>query len=73
MNNGMQGVSRVTLRIGVDGMIAEISTGTSSGHDILDEQARITINKAKGLVPIPPALKGKTFTVTIPVVFRLDQ
>jgi periplasmic protein TonB len=72
MQNQWEGTALITLRIGVDGRIMgapEITT--SSGHEILDAEARTTINKAKPFVQIPPELKGKEFVVQVRVVFSL--
>ena len=74
MQNQWEGVALITLRIGVDGRIMgapEITT--SSGHEILDNEARTTINKAKPFVQIPPGLKGKEFVAQVRVVFSLKN
>ena len=39
--------------------IAGIKTATSSGYDILDEQARIAASRAKQIAELPPQLLGK--------------
>ena len=74
MQNNWEGMALITLRIGVDGRIMgapEITT--SSGHEILDNEARTTINKAKPFVQIPAALKGKEFVAQVRVVFSLKN
>ena len=74
MQNQWEGSALITLRIGVDGRIMgapEITT--SSGHEILDNEARTTINKAKPFVQIPPGLKGKEFIAQVRVVFSLKN
>lgn len=73
MQNGWEGVSTVLLRIGSDGKVAGVETATSSGHELLDEQARISISKAKPFVPIPEALRGKAFEARVRVVFSLKN
>jgi TonB family protein len=45
---------------------------SSSGYEILDNVAVDMIKKAKPLTPIPAALRGKEFTVDIPVIFDLQ-
>lgn len=71
MQNGWEGASTVLLRIGTDGKVAGVETATSSGHDMLDEQARISISRAKPFVPIPDGLKGRAFEARVRVVFSL--
>jgi periplasmic protein TonB len=73
MQNNWEGTSTVRLRIGTDGKVAAVSTANSAGHEILDTEARVTINKAKPFVQIPPGLRGKEFEVTVRVVFGLKQ
>ena len=59
--------------IGTDGTIASISIKTGSGFEVLDQQALEMIRKAKPLAPIPAQLRGKGFTVDVPVVFSLRE
>jgi TonB family protein len=73
MQNGWEGTSTVLLRIGTDGKIAGVETARSAGHDLLDEQARTSISRAKPFVPIPEALKGKAFEARVRVVFSLKN
>ena len=71
MQNNWEGTATVRLKIGADGKIAGVEIINSSGHPILDEQASITINKAKPFVQIPPGLKGKEFVAVVRIVFSL--
>jgi protein TonB len=73
MEQKWEGTARVKVHIGADGKIAGVDMVSSSGHDMLDEQARITINKAKPFVQIPAALRGKAFDAEIRVVFTLAK
>lgn len=73
MQNNWEGVATVRMRIGVDGRIAAVEVVTSSGHKILDEQASLTINKAKPFVQIPAGLRGKEFVASVRVVFSLKN
>jgi TonB family protein len=72
-DNGWEGASTVLLRIGTDGKVAGVETATSSGHDMLDEQARISISRAKPFVQIPEGLRGKMFEARVRVVFSLKN
>ena len=73
MQNNWEGIATVRMRIGVDGKIAAVEVVNSSGHKILDEQASLTINKAKPFVQVPPGLRGKEFVASVRVVFSLKN
>jgi protein TonB len=72
VENGWSGKVEVRLVIGADGMVESALVRNSSGYDILDNQALDMIRKAKPLTPIPPALRGREFSVDIPVIFDLQ-
>jgi protein TonB len=71
MERGWTGKVEVRLVIGANGNIASALVKTSSGYDVLDNQALDMIKKAKPITPIPPALRGREFSVDIPVIFDL--
>ena len=73
IDNNWEGQAEIRMVIGVDGNIASISIKSRSGFEVLDQQALEMIRKAKPLTPIPPALRGKGFTVDVPVVFSLKE
>jgi protein TonB len=59
--------------IGANGMIASASIKTSSGHEVLDNQALDMLKKGKTTVPIPASLRGREFDIDVPVIFNLDN
>lgn len=73
MDNNWEGKVEVRMVIGANGMIVSMSIKTSTGHELLDKTALDMITKAKPLTPIPPSLRGKEFTVDVPVVFSLKE
>jgi len=73
LDNNWEGQAEVRMVIGTDGAIASISIKTGSGFEVLDQQALEMIRKAKPLAPIPAQLRGKGFTVDVPVVFSLRE
>jgi protein TonB len=73
MEKGWQGTVRVHMVIGANGVIAGASIKTSSGHEILDNQALDMLKKGKTTVPIPASLRGREFSIEIPVIFNLDN
>jgi periplasmic protein TonB len=72
-DNGWVGNTVVIVMIGVDGKIAGIKTATSSGYDVLDEQARIAASRAKQIATFPPQLLGKAFELRLSLGFNLDE
>ncbi|MBS0335288.1 MAG: energy transducer TonB [Proteobacteria bacterium] len=73
MDNNWEGQAEIRLVIGTDGNIASISIKTKSGFEVLDQQALEMIRRAKPQAPIPAALRGKGFTIDVPVVFSLRE
>ncbi len=73
MEKGWQGKVVVRLVIGANGMLAGTSITTSSGHDILDNQAMDMLRKGKPTVQIPANLRGREFSIDVPVIFNLDN
>ena len=73
MDNNWEGQAEIRMAIGADGNVASISVRTRSGFEVLDQQALEMIRKAKPLTPIPAQLRGKGFTVDVPVVFSLKD
>ncbi len=71
MQNGWTGKAEIRLVIGTNGMIQSAAIKTSTGFSLLDDTALDMIKKAKPLTQIPPALRGKEFTVDVPVIFDL--
>ena len=73
MEKGWQGKVEVHMVIGANGMLASASVKTSSGHDILDNQAVDMLKKGKTTVQVPTSLRGREFSVDVPVIFNLDN
>ena len=73
MEKGWQGKVEVHMVIGANGMLANASIKTGSGHDILDNQALDMLKKGKTTVPIPVSLRGREFSIDVPVIFNLDN
>lgn len=72
MDRGWQGKVEIRLVVGANGTIQSSLVKASSGYEILDNQALDMVRKAKPLTPIPAALRGREFTVDIPVIFDLQ-
>ena len=72
MEKGWAGKVEIRIIIGTNGMTQSILVKTSSGFELLDKTAIDMVTKAKPMTPIPPALRGREFTVDIPVIFSLQ-
>ncbi len=69
---GWQGITRIELRIDASGNVTSSSIAESSGFEVLDKQALEMVRKASPL-PLPPeALRGRDFTIVVPVSFKLE-
>lgn len=66
---------RVELRIAIaeDGALSSLVVKKGAGRSVLDEEAQAMIRTAKSKVTIPPGLRGKAFTLEIPVDFFLKD
>jgi protein TonB len=72
VDQGWQGRVEIHLVVGASGAIASTLVKASSGYEILDNQAMDMVKQAMPLAPIPAALRGREFSVDIPVIFDLQ-
>jgi protein TonB len=72
MERGWQGRVEIRVVIGTDGTIRRTLVKTSSNYQILDDQALDMVKRGKSLTQVPPALRGREFTVDVPVIFELQ-
>lgn len=73
LEKGWQGRVNVHMVIGANGMIASATIKTGSGHEVLDNQALDMLKKGNATVPIPASLRGREFSLDVPVIFNLDN
>ena len=71
MGRGWQGRVEIRLVIGANGITQSYTVKTSSGFGLLDETAIDMVKKGRPLVPVPAALRGREFTIDVPVIFDL--
>ena len=66
---------RVELRIAIaeNGAISSITVKKGAGRAVLDDEAQAMIRAAKSKATIPPGLRGRAFTLEIPVDFLLKE
>lgn len=72
MERGWQGRVEIRLIVGSNGNIRNALVRRSSNYRILDDQALDMVKKGTGREPIPSALRGREFTLDIPVIFELQ-
>src|SRR5712692_6465812 len=72
MERGWQGRVETRVVIGTNGTIKDALVKTSSNYPILDDQALDMVKRGESLAPIPAALRGREFTVDVPVIFELQ-
>jgi protein TonB len=72
VERGWQGRVEIRLVVGSNGNISSALVKRSSNHQILDDQALDMVKKGTGREPIPSALRGREFTLDIPVIFELQ-
>lgn len=71
MEKGWEGRVEIHLAIGSNGMTQSFRVKTSSGFQLLDDTALDMVRKARGIVQIPPALRGREFVVDVTVIFNM--
>lgn len=70
---GWEGTAEVHLQIAADGKVTGIRLGKSSGRSVLDEEALNMVRRASPLPQAPQNLRGRELTVTVPIVFKLQE
>lgn len=73
LEKGWQGRVDVHMVIDANGMVAGASIKTGSGYEVLDKQALDMLKKGKTTVPIPAGLRGREFSIDVPVIFNLEN
>ena len=68
---GFEGVSYLTFILLSNGRIQDIKIIRSSGFDILDEEAVLTVKRAAPFRPIPEQFNCSNLTMEIALVFQL--
>jgi TonB family protein len=73
MDNNWEGEVLVRMVVGANGLVSAVSVKTSSGYEVLDDQALDMFRKATGQVRIPALLRGREFAVEIRVTYYLKD
>jgi periplasmic protein TonB len=70
---GWQGEVLLDLKLDGNGNVLSASIKESSGHESLDNQALEMVRKASPFPAPPEALRGRSFNITVPVSFKLEN
>jgi len=72
VEKGWKGRVEIRLVVGPNATIKSTQIKRSSTYQILDDQALDMVKKSTRAEPIPSALRGREFTLDIPVIFELQ-
>ena len=70
---GWAGVSEVQVEVSREGLPRQTLLARSSGHELLDREALELMARAAAATAPPESLRGRAFTVRLPVVFELEE
>lgn len=70
---GWQGECLLDLKLDGGGNVLSANIKESSGHESLDNQALEMVRKASPFPAPPEALRGRSFNITVPVSFKLEN
>jgi len=70
---GWQGTTQVQIFVSTAGRMVNAVILRSSGFEVLDNQALEMVQQAVPLPQPPEALRGREFTVMVPIVFKLND
>lgn len=68
---GWVGTADIQVSVFADGRMPQVQIVKSSGHAVLDNQARDMLVQAAQHTPLPDSLRGREFSEVLPVRFDL--
>lgn len=71
--NNWQGRVELRLTVGAGGGIASLAVKSGTGYTVLDQHALDMLRRAQPKTPLPPGLRGREFSLEVPVVFGLKD
>lgn len=73
VDNNWEGKVDLRMIVAANGTIASLAIRKSAGYTALDDEAQQMFRAAKGQIAIPPALRGKEFTLDISADFYFKE
>jgi periplasmic protein TonB len=70
---GWEGDVVVVVNTVAGAQLPQVALGQSSGRALLDEEAVNLVEQAVRSATIPDSLRGRSFALTLPIQFRLDE
>jgi len=70
---GWEGEVMLDLKLDGDGNVISANVRNGSGYEALDKQALEMVKKASPFPRPPEALRGRSFNITVPVSFKLEN
>jgi periplasmic protein TonB len=70
---GWEGDVVVVVNTAAGAELPQVALGQSSGRPLLDEEAINLVGQAVRSAAIPDSLRGRSFALTLPIQFRLDE
>jgi protein TonB len=71
--NNWEGRVELRLTIGAGGNISALTVKRGTGYAVLDQAALDMLRRAQPKTPLPAGLRGREFTLEVPVVFGLKE
>jgi protein TonB len=71
--NNWQGRVEMRLTIGAGGAITSLAVKSGTGYTVLDQHALDMLRRAHPKTPLPAGLRGREFSLEVPVVFGLKD
>jgi len=71
--NNWQGRVELRLTVGAGGGITSLAVKSGTGYAVLDQHALDMLRRAQPKTPLPAGLRGREFTLEVPVVFGLND
>jgi protein TonB len=72
-SRGWEGVAEVVVSVNVGVPVPLVKLHRTSGHALLDEQAVEMLTRAVAATPLPESLRGRSFSVPMPIRFSLEE
>ncbi len=71
--NNWQGRVELRITIGAGGSLAGVAVKSGTGHAVLDQAALELLRRSQPRTPLPAALRGREFSIEIPVIYGLSD